>query len=213
PSENLTPEQIAEYQEAFALFDKDGDGSITAKELGAVLKAAGQNPTDAELRDMVNELDVDGNGTIDFEEFLTLMESHSTENSEEGELWDAFKIFDKDNNGFINKSELHLAMANLGETMTDEEIDAMIREADSDNDGHIDFKEFVKLMRGDVAAAAPPAPIQPAVPGKPVSAQPVAAGKPVAAQPAVIGKPAAVEERETANFVPISSNNHAAHAA
>ncbi|KAJ2067646.1 hypothetical protein GGH13_005225, partial [Coemansia sp. S155-1] len=73
--------------------------------------------------------------------------------------------------------------------------------------------EFVKLMRGDVAAAAPPAPVQPAVPGKPVAVQPVAAGKPVAAQPAVIGKPAAVEGRETADFVPISSNNHAAHAA
>ncbi|KAJ2056091.1 hypothetical protein GGI17_006372 [Coemansia sp. S146] len=200
--DQITEEQRAEYEEAFALFDKDGDGSITAKELGAVLKAAGQNPSDEELKDMVNELDADGNGKIDFEEFLTLMRRHSPENNEEDELRDAFNIFDKDGNGFINKCELRLAMANLGEKLTDAEIDAMIQEADSDKDGHIDFSEFVKLMRGDTTAAAPPAPVQPAVPGKPV-----------AAQPAVVGKLTAVEERETANFVPISSDNHAAHAA
>ncbi|KAJ2752804.1 hypothetical protein GGI19_003576 [Coemansia pectinata] len=241
----LTEEQTAEYQEAFALFDKDGDGSITPKELGAVLKAAGQNPSDEELQDMVNELDADGNGRIDFSEFLTLMHKHSPEDNEEDELRDAFKIFDKDGNGYINKKELREAMANLGEKLTDAEIDAMIREADSDDDGHIDFGEFVKLMRGDTTAAAPTAPVQPAVPGKPVAVQPVVvgkpvavqpvvvgkpvagkpvaaqpavvgkpvAGKPVAAQPAVVGKPAAVEERETANFVPISSDKHAAHAA
>ena len=53
---NLTEEQIAEFKEAFSLFDKDGDGTITTKELGTVMRSLGQNPTEAELQDMINEV-------------------------------------------------------------------------------------------------------------------------------------------------------------
>jgi EF hand len=56
----LTEEQIAEFKEAFSLFDKDGDGTITTKELGTVMRSLGQNPTEAELQDMINEVDADG---------------------------------------------------------------------------------------------------------------------------------------------------------
>ncbi|KAK2980572.1 hypothetical protein RJ640_003501 [Escallonia rubra] len=72
-AEHLTEEQIAEFKEAFNLFDKDGDGSITTKELGTVMRSLGQNPTEVELQDMINEVDADQNGTIDFPEFLNLM--------------------------------------------------------------------------------------------------------------------------------------------
>ena len=69
----LTTEQQAEYREAFALFDKNGDGCINVVELGTVMRQIGQNPTDTELRDMINEVDVDGNGTLEFDEFCNLM--------------------------------------------------------------------------------------------------------------------------------------------
>ena len=53
-----------EFKEAFLLFDKDGDGTITTKELGTVMRSLGQNPTEAELQDMINEVDADGEGTF-----------------------------------------------------------------------------------------------------------------------------------------------------
>jgi calmodulin len=55
-ADQLTEEQIAEFKEAFSLFDKDGDGTITTKELGTVMRSLGQNPTEAELQDMINEV-------------------------------------------------------------------------------------------------------------------------------------------------------------
>ena len=72
-SENLTENQKEEFKEAFSLFDKDGDGTVSTKELGQVMRTLGQNPTESELNDMIKEVDIDGNGEIDFEEFVDLM--------------------------------------------------------------------------------------------------------------------------------------------
>ena len=104
--DQLTEEQIAEFKEAFSLFDKDGDGTITTKELGTVMRSLGQNPTEAELQDMINEVDVDGNGTIDFPEFLSLMARKMKDTDTEEELIEAFKVFDRDGNGLISAAEL-----------------------------------------------------------------------------------------------------------
>ena len=113
-ADQLTEEQIAEFKEAFSLFDKDGDGTITTKELGTVMRSLGQNPTEAELADMINEVDADGNGTIDFPEFLTMMARKMKDTDSEEEILEAFKVFDKDGNGFISAAELRHIMTNLG---------------------------------------------------------------------------------------------------
>ncbi|CAH1793151.1 unnamed protein product [Owenia fusiformis] len=144
--DRLTEEQIAEFKEAFSLFDKDGDGTITTKELGTVMRSLGQNPTEAELQDMINEVDADGNGTIDFPEFLTMMARKMKDTDSEEEIREAFRVFDKDGNGFISAAELRHVMTNLGEKLTDEEVDEMIREADIDGDGQVNYEEFVTMM-------------------------------------------------------------------
>ena len=92
------------------------------------------------------QIDSDGNGTIDFPEFLTMMARKMKDTDSEEEILEAFKVFDKDGNGFISAAELRHIMANLGEKLTDEEVDEMIREADIDGDGQINYEEFVKMM-------------------------------------------------------------------
>jgi len=145
-ADQLSEEQISEFKEAFSLFDKDGDGTITTVELGTVMRSLGQNPTEAELQDMINEVDADGNGTIDFPEFLTMMARKMRDTDSEEEIKEAFKVFDKDGNGYISAAELRHVMTNLGEKLSDSEVDEMIREADIDGDGQINYDEFVKMM-------------------------------------------------------------------
>ncbi|CAN6462965.1 unnamed protein product [Victoria cruziana] len=121
-------------------------GRITIQELATVIGSLGQNPTDEELREMICEVDVNGNGTIEFGEFLNLMARKTKETDAEEELKEAFKVFDKDQNGYISAEELRNVMINLGEKLTDEEARQMISEADTDGDGLVNYEEFVKIM-------------------------------------------------------------------
>ncbi|BGP19599.1 Calmodulin-3 [Rhodosporidiobolus nylandii] len=141
--DQLSEAQIAEFKEAFSLFDKDGDGTITTRELGTVMRSLGQNPTEAELQDMINEVDADGNGQIDFPEFLTMMARKMKDTDSEDEVREAFKVFDKDGNGFISAAELRHVMTNLGEKLSDTEVEEMIREADVDGDGQINYDDLI----------------------------------------------------------------------
>ena len=83
-----------------------------------------------------------GNGTIDFPEFLTMMARKMKDTDSEEEIREAFRVFDKDGNGFISAAELRHVMTNLGEKLTDEEVDEMIREADIDGDGQVNYEGY-----------------------------------------------------------------------
>merc|ERR550537_1984237 len=90
---NLTEDQVEEFKEAFALFDKDGDGTITADELGVVMRSLGRNPTHEDLVTMVNEVDDDGSGKIEFPEFLKLVAWKLQETDSIEEMRETFMVF------------------------------------------------------------------------------------------------------------------------
>ncbi|BAZ52107.1 signal transduction protein [Nostoc sp. NIES-4103] len=138
----MTEVEVTKLWEAFKVFDADGSGAISAKELGEVMRSLGQSPSDIELRDMIKEVDVDLSGSIDFEEFKTLMVS--TQGDRKSRLKLAFSVFDEDGSGQITTNELHNVMSLFG--LTDAELEDLIKEVDHDGDGSIDFQEFMKLV-------------------------------------------------------------------
>lgn len=144
-SANLTEEQIAEFKEAFALFDKDNNGYISSSELATVMRSLGLSASEAEVADLMNEIDVDGNHKIEFSEFLALMSRQLKSTDSEQELLEAFKVFDKNGDGLISAAELKHVLTSIGEKLTDAEVDDMLREV-SDGSGEIDIQQFAALL-------------------------------------------------------------------
>ncbi|KAL7737795.1 hypothetical protein ACLKA6_006183 [Drosophila palustris] len=145
--EGLNEDILQEIRNAFQVFDALGTGKITSKQMGVAMRNLGHFPTEAELYDMIDEIDLDGDGEIDFFEFLQMMLKRLEGLNKEENLMIAFKLFDRDEDGFISPIELRNVMYNLGERCTEEEFNDMMREIDLDNDGKISYQEFVNGVR------------------------------------------------------------------
>lgn len=143
----LTEEQKQEIREAFDLFDTDGTGTIDVKELKVAMRALGFEPKKEEMKKMISDIDKDGSGTIDFEDFLALMTQKMSEKDSKEEIMKAFRLFDDDGTGKISFKNLKRVAKELGENLTDEELQEMIDEADRDGDGEINEQEFLRIMR------------------------------------------------------------------
>jgi len=138
--------QLEEFREAFAAFDRDGGGSIDAKELKQLMASVGQVPTDEETAEMIRIADADGSGSVDFFEFVTLMAHKMADVKSEAHLKAAFSLFDFSGDGYIQGEELQRIMMNVGEPVTINDITSLLQEVDANNDGAIDYEEFAKVV-------------------------------------------------------------------
>jgi len=143
----LTDEQKQEIKEAFDLFDTDGSGSIDSKELKVAMRALGFEPKKEEIQKMISDVDDDGSGTIEYEEFLKMMTHKILNRDPKDEILKAFRLFDDDETGKISFKNLKRVAKELGERMTDEELQEMIDEADRDGDGEVNEEEFLRIMK------------------------------------------------------------------
>ena len=144
--DSLTSEQILEFREAFQAFDKDGNGSITTKELGTVMRSLGQNLSEAEIKEIIDEVDEDKNGTIDFQEFLSLMARKMKLLDKEDELIEAFKKLDLDGTGKISKYQLRYIILSTQNDFNADDIEELFKITDIDEDGNIDLHDFIKIL-------------------------------------------------------------------
>ena len=142
----LSEEKLVELRCAFDLFDNDNDGKIDIAELGKAIQKMGQKLTEDDLKEMIKEVDSDYNGTIEFSEFVQLMESKMKDNDSEEEIFEAFKISDKKGNGHITKNDIKNVMSSLHEPLAQEEVDELMKTWDLDKDGYLNFEEFKNMM-------------------------------------------------------------------
>ncbi|XP_072034072.1 uncharacterized protein [Amphiura filiformis] len=143
----LSPKETAELQRAFDVFVIKGrENVILAKDLGNVLRSVGQNMSNLEILDMINELDEDGDGRITFDKFIKAIAPKVRENSIGEEIQEAFRVFDKDGNGVISLDEFRTVLRVAIPEISQSELNGMLHDMDVNHDGTIDYQEFVKTM-------------------------------------------------------------------
>ncbi|KAH0468914.1 hypothetical protein IEQ34_002146 [Dendrobium chrysotoxum] len=122
-------------------------GCITMEEMIAIMKSIGRSPSNIEFTDIINHIDFDFRGNFDLTELFNLTTEIVEEINKEDELKEVFKVFDRDQKGFISATELKNVLISLGEKLTDEEAEQMIKEADFDGDGKVNYDDFVQTMK------------------------------------------------------------------
>ena len=145
----ISEEEKNEIKEAFNIIDKDCDGFIKTDELATLLRTLGHNPTKEELDELIKQYDIDNSGTIDFNEFIVLMNNKLKEQQEGQELLETFQVFDKDADGFINADDIKAVrdwVKEGTENLDDDLIRELIEQGDRDGDGKINYHEFVRIM-------------------------------------------------------------------
>ncbi|KAG6475172.1 probable calcium-binding protein CML18 [Zingiber officinale] len=143
--------RMDEIEKVFACYDANGDGRISASELAGVLRALGLDASPAEISDMIAEMDSDGDGFVDLQEFADFHRRSGGGGGGDGdgdsrELREAFDVYDLDGNGLISAEELHRVLSRLGEECSVEDCARMILPVDVDGDGNVNFEEFKKMM-------------------------------------------------------------------
>ncbi|XP_058888855.1 calcium-binding protein 1-like isoform X1 [Acipenser ruthenus] len=151
PDRELRPEELDELREAFKEFDKDRDGFIGCKDLGNCMRTMGYMPTEMELIELSQQINMNLGGHVDFEDFVELMGPKLLAETADmigvKELRDAFKEFDTNGDGEISTAELREAMRKLlGQQVGHRDLEEILRDVDLNGDGHVDFEEFVRMM-------------------------------------------------------------------
>ncbi|XP_062134471.1 calcium-binding protein E63-1 isoform X1 [Drosophila sulfurigaster albostrigata] len=168
----FTDVEIKDLRTAFDLLDRNRDGRVTANELQFMLKNLGINVRDEIIHDLIREASHSGNGLINEAEFLQWVgriqalrddqqqqqQQHDSDSASTAskpvdadddvteDLIAAFRVFDRDGNGFITRDELQTAMEMIGEPLNEQQLEQLLAIADLDQDGRINYEEFTRLL-------------------------------------------------------------------
>ena len=148
-TEFLTEDEICELREAFNIFDVDSDGSIEVNQLSMLLNSLKQYPTKEELTQILKDIENDNPNKIYFNQFLKILSKllKSKNNDDNSFLKKLFLCFDRNKNGLISIHEIRHIVSHSKEKLSEKEIEFIMKEVDTDEDGYISFEEFMTIMK------------------------------------------------------------------
>ncbi|XP_066585118.1 troponin C, isoallergen Bla g 6.0101-like [Prorops nasuta] len=152
PQQELSKEQLANLQMAFDAYDHHKKGKISTAMVGTILGMLGHEVKGHALQEVIAEVDVTGCGELTFEEFCSLagrfLEEDTDTEAIQQELREAFRLYDKEGNGYITTDVFRDILHELDDALSPEELDMIIEEVDTDGSGTLDYEEFMEVMTG-----------------------------------------------------------------
>ncbi|XP_073961461.1 troponin C at 25D [Choristoneura fumiferana] len=145
-------QKMAMLRKAFQMFDTTKSGYIDVLKVSTILNTMGQLFDDAELKTLIDENDPENSGKINFDGFCNIASHFLEEEDAEAmqqELKEAFRLYDREGNGYITTSTLKEILAALDDKLSGSDLDGIIAEIDTDGSGTVDFDEFMEMMTGD----------------------------------------------------------------
>ncbi|XP_074656979.1 uncharacterized protein LOC141910158 [Tubulanus polymorphus] len=146
----LSQQEINDAKFTFTNFDKRKNGTLSVADLGLALRCNSMSPTEAEVKELSKRFDRNEDDFLEFPEFLEMItiqkEQDEKKSLEKDDVIRCFKLFDKAENGFLSGADLRHIMTTMGEPLDDVTVDSLLKEADKENNGQIDYKEFVAGM-------------------------------------------------------------------
>lgn len=146
-SESLSIETRNKLKANFNNFDKDQDGLISYQELKELMKQTSKSFIEADLQDLLNEVDINEKGQINCKTYIDIISKLNRKNDTDDEIIEVFKIFDKDNSGLISTKKIMDVFLKIDENIKEEEVLQMIKECDIDQDGYLNFEEFSHMVK------------------------------------------------------------------
>ncbi|XP_045445401.1 troponin C, isoallergen Bla g 6.0101-like [Melitaea cinxia] len=151
--EELDQTQLQMLKKAFDTFDHEKKGQISTDMIGTILDMLGHELDDGTLVEIIQEYDQDGTGVLEFKQFCSLAARFLTEELDDeamlAELREAFRLYDREGNGYITTDVLKEIFKELDNTLSNDDLEQMITEIDSDGSGTVDFDEFLEVMTGE----------------------------------------------------------------
>ena len=146
-NEGLSIESKNKLKSNFNQFDKDNDGLLYYSEFKELMKLTTSKLREADLQDLLNDSDMNENGQIKFQTYVDIINKINRKNETEEELFQAFKIFDKDNSNLISARKIMDVFTKIDDKLKEEEVLQMIKEFDVDQDGYLNFEEFCAMVQ------------------------------------------------------------------
>ena len=147
---DIPEEKLQEYKEAFNMFDRNKKGTLSIVDITKIMKNFGYPMSKDEARKMISDIDSSGDGEVDFDEFVMLMEKQ-VHNCGDDPVLNAFRDFDKNDDGKITNHEFRYILTHVGDNLyTDEEVDALFKECDLKEDDDLEYEEFVLFWRNQM---------------------------------------------------------------
>ncbi|XP_071540076.1 troponin C, isotype gamma-like [Panulirus ornatus] len=151
--ETISAAKLEVLKRTFNMFDEDKSGFVPTDKIVTILNTLDVRFTHEDVTKRIKGIDEAKDGKLNFDNFVNILSCYMVDDEEDDEamyeeLKEAFRLYDREGNGYITTSTLKEILKELDNKLTDEDLDGIVEEIDEDGSGTVDFDEFMEMMTG-----------------------------------------------------------------